>query len=529
MRFIDLCAGIGGFSLGLEMAGLTCAGQVEIDDYCTRILEKHWPAVPRWRDVTSVNPADLPTVELICGGYPCQPFSHAGQRRGAADDRHLWPAFAGIIQAKRPAWCLFENVTGHITLGLDQVLSELESLDYAARPVVIPACATDAPHIRARVWIVAHTGGDRLRRERDLRDYREFTEPFSQREATQPRQSSEVPGDVAHTEGRAERRGLCQSEQAEQRRGRLGDGRGEGGGGLFSDPAINRRDTRRPEPEGQQRAAELDDGGGHVPDSDNGRGGSDNRGRTPEYEPGQRRPIKSEFCRVADEFSEGLDKGGLNGEKSQRKPGQILFDVQKTNGTSTLPKPPRGLGRFQAPPVLQSGVHGDWADAQEPEQERNSEANTEVQKPDMRKMRRNALCGDSPQGWELAEQRPKQFSDVVRELSRYIASQSIGYSGQERETAMLCLRKALISIGVLPYTSNAIQEAWESLSSETAAWVWMAACGGPWTGEWPNIPRIASGVPHRVNRLKVLGNAVVPQVVAEIGRAIMAAHYGSPN
>ena len=148
--------------MGLAMAGMTCAGPVEIDEYCNRVLEKHWPAVPRWRDVKEINPADLPAVELICGGYPCQPFSLSGERRGQEDDRHLWPFIFSIIAQKKPAWCLFENVVGHVTLGLDQVLSDLESLGYATWPLIIPACAVGALHQRDRIWIMANAPGFRF-------------------------------------------------------------------------------------------------------------------------------------------------------------------------------------------------------------------------------------------------------------------------------------------------------------------------------------------------------------------------------
>ena len=94
-------------------------------------------------------------VTLITGGFPCQPFSSAGQRRGAEDDRHLWPAMLRIIEKARPRWVLSENVVGHITLGLDQVLADMDAIGYSARATVIPACAVDARHRRDRVWIVA--------------------------------------------------------------------------------------------------------------------------------------------------------------------------------------------------------------------------------------------------------------------------------------------------------------------------------------------------------------------------------------
>ena len=156
MNFLDLCAGIGGFSLGLEWAGMTCVGQVEIDAYCQKILKKHWPRVPKWGDIRALDPAALPAADLICGGYPCQPFSLAGKRGGEGDDRNIWPSIVPILAAVRPSWCLFENVTGHVSMGLDRVLSDLGGLGYTCQPLVIPACGVDAPHIRRRLWIIAH-------------------------------------------------------------------------------------------------------------------------------------------------------------------------------------------------------------------------------------------------------------------------------------------------------------------------------------------------------------------------------------
>ena len=159
MRFLDLFAGIGGFSLGLSRAGLIPAGQVEIDIFCRRILDEHWPKVPKWGDIKTINPEELPAVDLVCGGYPCQPFSNIGYREGKKDDRHLWPYAFEIVKALRPAWCLFENVAGHVSLGLDTVLADLVGADYSARALMVPACAVGAPHRRDRVWILAHTAG----------------------------------------------------------------------------------------------------------------------------------------------------------------------------------------------------------------------------------------------------------------------------------------------------------------------------------------------------------------------------------
>ena len=145
--------------MGFQRAGLShpvlfC----DIEPWSRQVLAKHWPDVPIAEDVKELasDPGRLvPDCDILTAGYPCQPFSQAGVRRGEEDDRHIWPEIFTIVQAKRPAWCVFENVSGHISLGLDQVLSDLESKGYAVQPFVVPACAVDAPHRRDRVWIIA--------------------------------------------------------------------------------------------------------------------------------------------------------------------------------------------------------------------------------------------------------------------------------------------------------------------------------------------------------------------------------------
>ena len=164
LRHVDLCSGIGGFALGFQWAELSepvlfC----DIEPWSRKILAKHWPDVPIAEDVKELanDPNGLiPDCDILTAGYPCQPFSVAGQRRGTEDDRHIWPFIFTIIKAKRPSFCVFENVFGHVSMGLDQVLSDLEGESYATRPFVVPACATDAPHRRDRLWIICRNVGD---------------------------------------------------------------------------------------------------------------------------------------------------------------------------------------------------------------------------------------------------------------------------------------------------------------------------------------------------------------------------------
>src|SRR3990167_8576773 len=101
MKFGSLFSGIGGLDLGLERSGMECAWQVEIDEYCTKVLTKHWPKVPKFRDIRDCGQHNLDTVDLICGGVPCQPFSLAGTRQAQADPRWLWPEFARVVDELR--------------------------------------------------------------------------------------------------------------------------------------------------------------------------------------------------------------------------------------------------------------------------------------------------------------------------------------------------------------------------------------------------------------------------------------------
>jgi DNA (cytosine-5)-methyltransferase 1 len=155
MKFVSLFAGIGGIDLGLERAGHTCVGQVEIDDYATRVLAKHWPNTPRLRDVRDFQGHEFGEFDLLTGGYPCQPFSYAGARGGENDPRHLWPEVHRIIRNVRPSYVLLENVPGHLSMGFGQVLADLAESGYDAQWDCIPAAAIGAPHLRDRVFIFA--------------------------------------------------------------------------------------------------------------------------------------------------------------------------------------------------------------------------------------------------------------------------------------------------------------------------------------------------------------------------------------
>jgi len=166
VRAGSLFAGIGGFDLGLEWAGIEPAWQVEKDEFCQKVLNKHWPDVKRYGDIydfiEKIKGGEVEPVDIITGGFPCQPFSQAGKREGKEDDRYLWPAMLEVISLLRPTWVIGENVAGILNMGFEDMLLELEGKGYRTESFIIPACAVNAPHRRDRVWIVGYSCGKRL-------------------------------------------------------------------------------------------------------------------------------------------------------------------------------------------------------------------------------------------------------------------------------------------------------------------------------------------------------------------------------
>ena len=219
LKVLSLFAGIGGIDLGLESTGRFETVQfVEYEPFCQHILRRHWPDVPIWGDVKTFDPDSCGDIDLICGGYPCQPFSVAGKQKGTEDDRHLWPRMFEIIKHKRPTWVLCENVPGHVNLGLDQVLFDLESEGYSWQTFVLGAVAVDAPHRRQRLFIVANTKSKRLPRSRrqESSKNKDRVEQNQTRKQSKIRSQSKrcggVSTDVANTE--SERYGGSSSQRS---------------------------------------------------------------------------------------------------------------------------------------------------------------------------------------------------------------------------------------------------------------------------------------------------------------------------
>lgn len=196
LTFGSLFAGIGGLDLGFERAGLECKWQVEIDEYCRRVLAKHWPDVQRHDDIRTWPSSDAERVDVIAGGFPCQDISYAGKRAGLAGERSgLFYELIRVVREMAPRVVVLENVAALLTRGLGDVLGTLASIGFDAEWHCIPAYYTGAPHIRDRVFVVAYADG------RD--DYNDFRHQTT---------SNQVPSPSCHANGKGKSR-LCFDEE----------------------------------------------------------------------------------------------------------------------------------------------------------------------------------------------------------------------------------------------------------------------------------------------------------------------------
>ena len=162
----SLFSGIGGFDLAAEWAGWQNLFNCEIDPFCQTVLKHHFPNAEQFTDIRTADFARYKDrLDVLTGGFPCQPFSTAGKRKGTEDDRYLWPEMLGVIRTVRPRWVVGENVYGIVSwsdgLVFKQVCVDLEAEGYEVQPYVLPACGVGAPHRRYRTWFVAHSAGDR--------------------------------------------------------------------------------------------------------------------------------------------------------------------------------------------------------------------------------------------------------------------------------------------------------------------------------------------------------------------------------
>lgn len=456
LTHLSLFSGIGGLELAAEMAGFRTVGQCEWADYPTKVLEKHWPDVPRWRDIRTLTgesfyeKTGIRTVDVISGGFPCQPFSVAGKRRGKEDDRYLWPEMLRVISELRPTWVFGENVAGIVNMALDQVYADLENEGYTVQALIIPACAVDAPHRRDRCAILAYANCRRYI-HREIEKHSAETREYAQRKL------GGCGEDVAHAESVGQQRvGGCWNE----------------GGGARSEEA--------------QFEGRCD----VLSNSNQETGGcwANHRGGAQEHVTGERRSAQPGLGGVATRIPYRLD-GGINYDhEKETRPGKGLPNLRECDNEETVRETAGRFRGIQEEKILQPSMYGKSA-----VQSRISgticgkKTEQAIPETSVRDLRNRGESSSASQGHESIQQQQREHYDAMCEMPHKIA---LGYGKENAEAERI---NAWLDRGM--------------------------SAPGYWMPE-PDIPRLTTKREHRKDRLQCLGNAVVPQQFYPVFRAI---------
>ena len=503
IRILDLCSGIGGFSLGLEATGgFETVAFCEVDEFCCKVLNKHWPGVPIYKDLKELGNDPTRIVQefdLICGGIPCQPFSVAGKKKGKEDDRHLWPYMHEIIKHKKPSWVIVENVGGFVNVALDDVCLDLEAQGYATQSFIIPACSVEAPHRRDRIWILGKNIEERLEKHledtgRSLRKGRveqgENADEVGQGHADQSERSSSTPrSDVANA-------------SIEGLEGRI-SGDNQGG--------QERQALSRGKEQQHQVGADTRCGSGlstkeDVPNS-SGKGLQGHRGehglREASEEEQASRSSEERDVSHAKELDRNVDVNGLSGEDNGKQRQRLQGELggksgNRAYGGNEQREIKQKMANSESDRLLSGDgglCDGDGNRLLSNEERNRSEVRSEVSRRS--RLRREEDVADTERLGQQGQREHERPSDTTKDRKGQASGTDNGSQGQTGQG----------------HTEPGVGGMADGLS---------ARLDGHFGFEVePDIPRVATGIPERVNRLKALGNSIVPQIVRNIGLAIL--------
>ena len=590
MKVIDLFSGIGGFSLGLESTGgFETVQFVENNEWCQKVLAKNFPNVPITGDIKNYEPKRSERIGLVCGGFPCQPFSVAGKRKGTEDDRHLWPEMLRVIKASKPRWVIGENVRNLTSIQegmvFEQVCTDLENEGYEVQSFIIPASAVNAPHQRYRVWIVAHSESSESGKQTEWKRGKDTERGSDDIRRTQRKRSKDV-GYSKHN-GSQDR---CKETRGEKRKS-------EQGRMLESERTSTQQNVENTYNNGQQRGlfetryqtftgqrskiirrnsanmfgGSSNDGRNYAESTVNGAiQRSCNGNKTESTEP-------RSVCGVSEESNN--DKNTLGENRHQENHDRTLVQEGQIRVQSSLN---RGLGEDKTTFERNKIRSGDDTNSRDRVETTTDVANTKCDGLTSTKKRRSIeeTIRQESQGENrtLDSQGASGLSETTRNVadSKIIGSNgrknrnSKEKSGQERilgsktrgESCDVADSESNQEISELRTTKSEHDKRnsrMESTSSsnrqslgetkqdvanseisdryahetdrehgETSSQEVFRNRSGihrqtSWWSSEPNVGRVAHGISDRVDRLKGLGNAIVPQIAYQIGLAILEA------
>jgi DNA-cytosine methyltransferase len=448
MNILDLFSGIGGFSLGLERAGMKTVAFCEVDKKAQLVLKKHWPDVPIFDDVSNLKGEHIEqTIDIICGGFPCQDISLAGKGAGLEGKRSgLWTEFHRLIKEIRPKYAIIENVSALRSRGLDQVLRSLSEIGYDAEWHCITAASVGAPHRRDRIWIVAypgHRGGrDSITGSLGRDGERELEERIRTTETIETTGSSQTSESVAYAN--------------------------DSGSGT----SRNGNNTKRPETIEGWEEQSLNRSGGSSENMANANTGLCD---------GTEEEIQSRW-KALNSSSAGRGVEELN------RSGKSSANVSNANNERLEGR--EWNGQRERREVLSS------------ERQDRSEMGSEAGRIDRVSIQDNVSNTNGIRSSRSGETGIRE--NLGKAWSQFTGGSSIGYSWEMANANDEGLQR---DVGQGEARTQGESERHTSERS--------------WWAVEPDVGRVAHGVPNRVDRLKQLGNAVVPQIPQLIGMAIM--------